>query len=400
MKKLFLLLALLLPHTTFAQTPPLGIWLTPAEIQTLPMEGKEWDAMKAVALGSWEAPKLSALADPNSEIKALAGAYYATRTGNTAMRDKVRDFVKRSPGTENGGRTLELARNLPATVICADLCGFATAAEETTFKNWLRSVRTKTLDGKTLISTQEIRPNNWGTQASFALACANRYLGDQAALQRTAIVFKGWLGDRSSYAGFDYGDLSWQSDPSKPVGINPRGAIKSGHSIDGVLPDDQRRGGGFEWPPPCENYAWTGLTPAACAAWVLARAGYEDVFDWQDAALLRAITWLHKEANCPATGNDVGTSWLFNSVYGTTFRVSVPTGMSREIGWLAWTHGKSWSEPPPPPDPEDVTIPYTFRFLSDTRLWTVNANGYAAGVGTTKNAALRDWAAKNPTSPP
>ena len=47
------------------------------------------------------------------------------------------------------------------------------------------------------------------------------YLGDATELANTAQVFKGYLGDRASYADFKYGDLSWQADPSKPVGINP-----------------------------------------------------------------------------------------------------------------------------------------------------------------------------------
>ena len=67
-------------------------------------------------------------------------------------------------------------------------------------------------------------------------------------------------------AGFEYGDLSWQADPTKPVGINPVGAKRDGHSIDGVLPDDQRRSGGFVWPPTKENYVWEALQGAIAQA--------------------------------------------------------------------------------------------------------------------------------------
>src|SRR6185436_3561741 len=128
-----------------------------------------------------------------------------------------------------------------------------------------------TLDGQTLRSTHEKRPNNWGTHAGASRAAVAVYLGDQAELDRCAQVFKGWLRDRSAYAGFEYGDVSWQADPSHPVGINPRGATKSGHNIDGVLPDDQRRAGGFTWPPPKENYVWEALQGALLAALVLER---------------------------------------------------------------------------------------------------------------------------------
>ena len=72
-------------------------------------------------------------------------------------------------------------------------------------------------------------------------------------------MFKGWLGDRSQYSGFKFGDMSWQADPANPVGINRKGALIQGKSVDGVLPDDQRRSGGFVWPPPKENYVWAAL---------------------------------------------------------------------------------------------------------------------------------------------
>ena len=76
-------------------------------------------------------------------------------------------------------------------------------------------------------------------------------------MKRCAKVFKGWLGDRDMYADFKYKDCSWQAYPFRPVGINQKGATKSGHFIDGVLPDDQRRSGPFHWPPTKENYVYT-----------------------------------------------------------------------------------------------------------------------------------------------
>ena len=63
-------------------------------------------------------------------------------------------------------------------------------------------------------------------------------------------------------------------------------ATHRGHSIDGVLPDDQRRGGPFEWPPPRENYVYEALQGATVQAALLSRAGY-DAWDWGDQALLR-----------------------------------------------------------------------------------------------------------------
>jgi hypothetical protein len=80
----------------------------------------------------------------------------------------------------------------------------------------------------TLVSTHEDRPNNWGTHAGASRVAVAVYLGDSAELERAAQVFKGWLGDRASYAGFNYGDLSWQCDAANPSASTRSAAPKKG----------------------------------------------------------------------------------------------------------------------------------------------------------------------------
>jgi hypothetical protein len=203
------------------------------------------------------------IADQNSQhdTNTLAAALVYARTSDASYRAKAAGAIMAAIGTGRGGRTLALGRNLVSYVIAADLIDLQRydAGIDQQFRSWLAAVRTETLDGRTLISTHEMRPNNWGTHAGASRVAADLYLGDTADLARAAQVFKGWLGDRSAYAGFKYGDLAWQARPDAPVGINPKGATKNGQSIDGVLPDDQRRAGGFGWPPQKENYVWEGL---------------------------------------------------------------------------------------------------------------------------------------------
>ena len=57
----------------------------------------------------------------------------------------------------------------------------------------------------TLVKSQEQRPNNWGTHASCARVMIARYIGDAAELERRARL-RASLGDRASYAGFEYGE--------------------------------------------------------------------------------------------------------------------------------------------------------------------------------------------------
>ena len=240
-------------------------------------------------------------------------------------------------GTEEGGRTLALGRNLVSYVIAADLIDLKSydAGKDQQFRSWLAVARTEMLDGKTLISTHDVRPNNWGTHAGASRIAADLYLGDKADLAKAAQVFKGWLGDRSAYAGFTYGLLDWQADPSKPVGINPKGATKNGRNIDGVLPDDQRRAGGFSWPAAKENYVWEALQGAVVQAELLSHAGY-DVYNWSDKALWRAVNWEYNVNGFAAQGDDTFEIHIINHAYGSSFPVGAAnTGKNMDFtDWL------------------------------------------------------------------
>jgi hypothetical protein len=321
-------------------SPGGGIWISPANLASLPTSGSAWNNLKSEADSSAGTPDLSDQNQRNN-VTVMAKALVFARTGEEKYRAEVRQQLEMAIGTEAGGRTLALGRELAAYVIAADLIdlpNYDPAFDQDQFRPWLRSTLTEELEGKTLQSTHEVRANNWGTHAGASRAAVALYLGDQAELDRTAQVFKGWLGDRSSYAGFSYGSLSWQCDSNKPVGINPKGCTRDGHSIDGVLPDDQRRGGGFTWPPPKENYAWGGLQGAVAQAVILHNAGY-DVWNWEDQALLRAAEWLHEQANFPAGGDDVWVPHVINYFYGAGFPAPSSSNPGKNIGWTDWTHG-------------------------------------------------------------
>ena len=216
-------------------------------------------------------------------------------------------------------------------------------AREMQFRAWLDGVRREHLDGRTLISTHEDRPNNWGAHAGAARIAAALYLGDRADLDRAAQVFKGWLGDRSAYAEFKYDkDDSWQADPANPVGINPPGAEREGHRIDGVIPDDMQRGGKFRWPPKRTNYPWGALEGALVQAALLSRAGY-DAWNWQDKALLRATQFLYQTdqevGGWWAEGDDEWMPWMINHAYNEKFPTELPARPGKNLGWTDWVYG-------------------------------------------------------------
>lgn len=291
--------------------------------------------MLAAASEPTDAPNLSDQDDPTN-VRVMAKALVFVRTGQARYRAEVVASCMSAIGTESDGETLALGRELAAYVIAADLVGLP-QEEDRRFRKWIRIALTENLKGRTLVSTHEDRPNNWGTHAGASRIAVAAYLGDRVELDRAAAVFRGWLGERASYAAFSYRDLSWQADPDRPVGINPRGAAREGHSIDGVLPDDQRRGGTFSWPPPRENYVYEALQGALAQAVMLRRAGY-DAWEWGDRALLRAFRWLHEQASFPAEGDDGWQPHVVNRAYGVDFPAAVPCRPGKNVGWTDWTH--------------------------------------------------------------
>lgn len=329
----------------------MSIWLSGEELAALPTSGPGWQAVKAAADG------LSGRADVANQDErqgeqCLAAALAGARLGNSAYLEKAAAVLASAPGTERGGRTLALGRNLCAYVVAADVAGY----HEQSFVDWVDGVRTVPLDGGTLISTHERRANNWGTACGASRIAADLYLGDEDDLERAVAVFRGWLGDRSSYSGFKFGDLAWQADPKAPVGVNPAGSVKNGHPVGGCLPDDQRRGGGFKWPPPAENYVRAAISHSYVSATLLWQAGI-DVFSASDGALRRAVEWFTGPCGGSFGGDDGWATSLIEWAYpGLKAGLTQPASVGKTMAWCAWTHGgrsrTGAPPPPPPPDPD------------------------------------------------
>lgn len=302
------------------------------------MEGAAWRALAKAAASPMKQPRLADKND-DTDVQVLAKALVYARTGTEPLRHAVIEACMAVMGTEAGGSTLALGRNLIGYVIAADIVGLP-PGPDAVFRAWLKEVRDEPLDGHghSLRLTHEQRPNNWGTHAGASRLAVALYLDDRTDVDRIATVFHGWLGNRAVYKRFHFREQDWQAEPGKPVGINPAGARRDGHSIDGVLPDDQRRCcTGFTWPPPKEPYVYEALQGALAQAVMLHRAGY-DVWQWQDRALLRAFRWLYEVADYPATGDDTWEPYIVNRYYCTDLPVVSPSRPGKNVGYSDWSH--------------------------------------------------------------
>jgi hypothetical protein len=121
------------------------MWLSPSELMSRPTSGGSWDKIRNAAYGSWGTADLQNQ-DNKHAINTLAGALVAARTGDTALRSKVRDAIlaaKRSldQSTEwqstNG--VLAAGRQIGAYVISADLINLRSldVAADNEFRTWL-----------------------------------------------------------------------------------------------------------------------------------------------------------------------------------------------------------------------------------------------------------------------
>ena len=332
------------------------LWITADQVVALPRTGESWAEVERWAARSNDI--VLGDRDENGDVALLAATYKALAEDDQLQLAALRANILGVPGTElitpddttigpddegGNGESLALARNLPSLLIAARLVDLGEA--DIGFRAWLADLLSRRIgtQQRSLISTHEDRANNWGTHAGAARIAAALYLNDTTQLETAAAVFRGWLGERESYTGFNFGeDRSWHANPLDPIGINPRGATLGGHPVGGVLPDDQRQAGSFTWPPIRSDRAWEAMQGAVLQAQLLADNGFS-AWEWGDRALLRAAQWLLEEAGQPPTGDDLWILPLLDHAYGTRFSRNIDLSAGRpgkNIGFTALTHPK------------------------------------------------------------
>lgn len=343
-----LVLVLALLATTLACTgqrpagplPGRGLWISTAEVRALPMSGAAWANVREAALAGWGRVDL---ADNGSthDTSTLAGALVAVRTGDEALRNRVRAALAEVAATTRFARVLEVSRSIPSYVIAADLVGLD-PVQDRAFRAFLSRLRTLPLEGHSggdsLLATALRSPSNWGTMARAAMVAIDLYLGDRTQLSQIATAHRAFLGERVA-SQLVFSDTAWHADPRSRAGINRRGATIAGRlNVDGVLPEDQRRTGEPSGSSaPQGSYPWEALQGAMVAATLLDRAGVVD-FAAGDDALRRAFGWLTGPNANPAEGDDLWQPWLINSIRGTTFPTSATKSPGKNMAWTDWTH--------------------------------------------------------------
>lgn len=278
--------------TPLAKGPVIGIWTSPKELASKPMSGPAWEAVKSAAdsLSDSPNPDLDNQDDPTN-VAVMAAAIVYARTNNEIYRQKVVNALRKVEQFEPKGRSLAWARETGAYAIAADLVGYRTLQFENKMRMMVEGyICSQT--GKTMLGMFKVRPNNWGTQAFGSLTAVYRYLKDDARLREVRDYFV--AGVKGESTQLEYGSLSWQFDEGNPRIINPKGAVKDCGgkvNIDGILPDDMRRGGGCSVDPSYTGYPWEAMQGITMAARILERAGMS-IWEEDNNAICRAASAL------------------------------------------------------------------------------------------------------------
>jgi hypothetical protein len=347
------------PRTPVAVGASDYILMPRAELMSLPMSGTAWTGLKTVADSSLGTPDLCNQ-DSKHHLRTLAAALVYARTGIASYGAKARDGVMAALPTQSVGcnnATLSLGRQLTAYVLAANFAGLS-GTQDATFRTWLSAIRTKIIGGhsvwNSIRTTHQLAPGNWGAHAGAARIAADIYLGDGTDLAAAAKVTRGFLGDRTAYAGFtqhlDSDDLSWTCTGSATT-YTPEdpACTRSGINLDGAIATDISRGGALRWPPadPGIPYQLESIQGAGLLVELLYRNGFPDAWSWSNSALKRAAAIVTRSGAAGGTGWNLTTAsrqmpWLLNKRYGT----SIPTrtaGMGRSIGFTDWLYGSGAS---------------------------------------------------------
>ena len=331
----------------------LGLWTSTTELQQIPMSGPAWEKVLAAADLANGHDAFISDQDHHNNVQILAAGIVYARTGDQKYKDKVLSaceklladgFLPAIPDTDRDdyNRTLAWGRKAGAYVMAADLVGYRSSDFEQWCKN-LAEVWQDSENSWTLLYTFKHRPNNWGTHAFSTLVVIYAYLQDTVKLEEIYKARIGGLTGINPPADLSYGDLCWQADRSKPVMINPVNATIDGINVDGIAPDDMRRGACVSETPAHTGYAWEFLHGELVGARVLDRMGYP-IYTAADKAYKRAISALmdrlyQLDTYWEAHGDDEAQIPFWDEALGTNYserydpESSGLYGSGKSFGW-------------------------------------------------------------------
>jgi hypothetical protein len=348
-------LAILVPIA--ASPPPADaatdyILMSRSALMKRPVSGTPWRNLKSVADSSLGTPNLC---DQNSRhhLRTLAAALVYARTGRSTYGTKARNGVMAAIKTQRTGcnnATLALGRQLTAYVLAADFANLS-GTPNTTFRNWLRTIRRKDIGGHSiwdsLVHTHMRSASNWGAYAGAARIAADVYLGDRTDLRQAQLVTRGFLGDRAAYRFWDKLSSeakSWACSTTSWTPVN-RWCRRAGMLVDGVVIADVGRGGSRRWPPGDTGiqYQLDSIQGLGLQVELLYQNGYPNAWRWSSGALKRMAMVVNRSKAAGGMGwNETQAARQMPWLLDRRLKMKIPraySGMGRAIGFTDWLWG-------------------------------------------------------------
>jgi hypothetical protein len=353
--------------------------MTAAEIRALPMSGAGWSNVVTQSDKTIVVNMSSSGISSQAAAHSFSAALRYVRTGQVAYRTKVVEALEkvRTWDYANNGYYSTYERQLTGWLMAADLVNHRTPE----FLAFVDKIRFVDLPGHSawggLFKSSHRSANNHGQLARASLLAANLFLGDMnkrtpsgnpGGVEQDIRYFRAYLGDTSFYGtyagtsasvawggfgtgsdGWNYGGTYMHSTKANVwAPINP---VSSGPTKDGAINQDAHRdqtsfaldssgrpilgsGGAM--------YSYTAGNGILMEATLLAAAGYTDVWQWSDQAVLRWRAFLHRW-NYGQTHPSVH-GWidpLLNHIYGTGYPAVDEQGYGLTgTRWLS--HNANW----------------------------------------------------------
>lgn len=314
-----------------------GMWLTPEEINQIPMNNASWDSLVSYAKRPMDivgeitcTAGGSCTSDTNTPAAMYARAIVGLRTNNSTMISELRSELDRVEAAVN--KAIDQDKNLDDKWPERNLGYVAVAANAINYRpqslqNGLRKAlyTTKFEEDYTIETLALTQLPNKPSYGRWSLLTAAYLLEDWSTVNKVAQVHgkamgeKNWAGTTNtvklSLTGLGLED-NWQTlqpgGKANPVAVMPSSTYYQDHGVGGLyLADQYRAANGPQWPPAYTDYIFEGMSPNVAVAFGLDHLGYKNVFSLGNYALLRSLLFAYSshdgKSQWNATGND---TWL------------------------------------------------------------------------------------------
>jgi hypothetical protein len=183
--------------------------------------------------------------------------------------------------------------------------------------------------GRNLREHAAMDPTNWGAWSRASLMAVAWESGDPALIAEAWDALRRYLENGPNFT-YKSDQVSWGR-----FTIAPKGYAKDGVDLDGAVHDIYRGGDFPRVGADGLNYVWEATQGTITAAIFADLAGHPEVWTVGDAAICRAVDWMYRFLDEPASGDDRYLLWITND-HCADHPTETPTTAGKGFGFSDW----------------------------------------------------------------